>query len=416
MMVPESPLPESWAAALPALAARWRPTLAGRRLLFVHNDIGYFLSHRLPVAQAAIAAGAEVQLAAPPGAGEGPAAALAAQGIDLVPLALVRRRMNPLGEAGTVAALARLYRRLRPELAHHVTIKPVLYGGLAARAAGVPAVVAAVPGRGTVFTRQGRAAAVLRAGVRQAYRRALAHPNGQVIFQNPDDLAYFVDTGLLGAERAVLIRGSGVDPAEFYPAPPAARSGEPALVLFAARMLWDKGVAGYVEAARRLRAEGVQARFVLCGEPDAGNPGAVPVAQLQAWHAEGAVEWLGRRDDMPALLRQAQVVCLPSAYGEGVPKILIEAAASGVAIVTTDTPGCREIVQHGHNGLLVPPKDTPALVAALAALLADPARCAQFGAAGRARVLAQFALPQVVAQTLALYARLLTPGGGLRRD
>ncbi len=414
-MTPGAPLPEGWTAALPELAARWRPALADRRLLFVHNDIGYFLSHRLPVAQAAIAAGAEVQLAAPPGEGAAPAAALAAHGISLVPFPLVRRRMNPLREAGTVAALVRLYRRLRPDLAHHVTIKPVLYGGLAARAAGVPAVVAAIPGRGTVFTRQGRAAAVLRGGVRQAYRRALAHPNGQVIFQNPDDLAYFVDTGLLAAGRAVLIRGSGVDPAQFHPAS-APGEGGPARVLFAARMLWEKGVASYVEAARHLRAEGCDARFLLCGEPDAGNPGAVPVAQLQAWHAEGAVEWLGRRDDMPALLRAAQVVCLPSAYGEGVPKILIEAAASGVAIVTTDTPGCREIVQHEHNGLLVPPADTPALVAALGALLADPARCARFGAAGRARVLAQFALPRVVDETLALYARLLGAPAGVRGE
>ncbi|MDY6943878.1 MAG: glycosyltransferase family 4 protein [Pseudomonadota bacterium] len=377
--------------------------IRGRRILFVHNDIGYFLSHRLPVAKAAVAAGAEVWLAAPDDAKA--RSRLEAQGIHFCPWALSRRGMNPLGELAAVAALYRIYRQFKPDLVHHVTIKPVLYGSFAARIAGVGAVVNAVPGLGYVFTTAaGWRGGLLRRAVKTAYRLALSSPRVRVIFQNPDDRDTFVSNDLVDQSRAVLIRGSGVDVATFSYAP---EPPEPALIVFASRMLWDKGVGEFVAAAQALRQRGINARFALVGEPDTGNPEAVPRSQLQSWHDSGAIEWWGYRNDMPEVLRESHIVCLPSAYGEGVPKILIEAAARGRAIVTTDSPGCREIVQHEVNGLLVPVRDTPALTEALARLIGDSALRSRMGQAGRRLAESEFAVEKVVAASLDVYAELL---------
>jgi Glycosyltransferase len=308
-------------------------------------------------------------------------------------------------ELGTLWGLFRLYRKLKPELVHHVTIKPVMYGGIAAHMARVPAVISAVTGLGYVFIARGFASSLLRASVKAMYRLALAHPRGRVIFQNPDDRAMFLKAGLVDEASAVMIRGSGVDMKRFAPTPQL--EGTP-LVVFASRMLWDKGVGEFVEAARCLKAEGVDARFVLVGNPDPGNPAAVSVAQIESWQKERTVEWWGCREDMPQVFSQTHVVCLPSAYGEGVPKVLIEAAASGRPIVATDAPGCREIVRHGENGLLVPIQNAHALALGLRQLIEAPELRRRMGAKGRRLAESEFAVERVIAQTLAVYRELLT--------
>lgn len=375
--------------------------MMGRRLLYVHNAVPYFLSHRLPVARAAQAAGWTVHLAAPE-PDEASRARLSAEGIGFHPLPLSRRGMAPWQELQSLLRLARLYREIRPDLIHLVTIKPVLYGALVARLLGAGPRVATVPGRGYVFTTAGGArGAILRAGVGLAYRLALGGANTRVIFQNPDDRDFFVDQGWVEGGKTHVILGSGVDPARYRPLP-RPMDGRPRVV-FASRMLRDKGVAEFVAAARQLTAEGVAADFVLLGLPDPGNPDSHSEQELAAWHAEGAVQWWGFREDMPEILAATAIVCLPTAYGEGVPRILIEAASCGCALITADRPGCREIVQAGVNGLLVPPRDASALAAALRQLLSDPERCRRFGAAGRARVLAEFSEAHVIAQTLAVY-------------
>jgi glycosyltransferase involved in cell wall biosynthesis len=187
-------------------------------------------------------------------------------------------------------------------------------------------------------------------------------------------------------------------------------------VLFAARMLWDKGVGELIDAVRMLKADGVPFRMLLAGAPDRSNPVAVPEARLRAWEAEGLVEWLGHRDDMPALLAQSNIVCLPSYYREGVPLTLIEAAACGRPIVATDAPGCREIVQHGVNGLCVAPRDPTALVEALRRLIADPALRRSMGAAGHEWVRAHFTVQRVIEQTLVVYAELVAAEGSRPGD
>lgn len=386
-----------------------RPASERPRLLFTVNDAGFFLSHRLPIALAAKAEGFDVQVATGPGAA---VARIVAHGFPHHAVPISRRGRNPWTEAKAIWALYRLYRSLRPDLVHHVTIKPVLYGGIAARLAGVPAVVSAVSGLGYVFVRHGPASAMLRAIVKAAYRIALHRQGARVIFQNPDDHREFVEQGLVAAKACVLIKGSGVDIGRFAPTPEPA--GAPRVVL-AARMLWDKGVGEFVEAARLLNKDGVQARFVLVGASDDGNPTAIPSARLRAWQADGVVEWWDHRTDMPGVLAQAHIVCLPS-YREGLPKSLVEAAACARPIVATDVPGCREIARDGENALLVPARDPAALAEALARLIADPGLRRRMGARGRAIAEAEFSLDRVVAETLALYGTLVEECGGRAPD
>ena len=370
------------------------------RVLYVTNDTGYFLSHRLPVAKAAQASGYDVHVAAPSGKAAG---RIREEGFSFHAIPLSRRGTRPWEECRTLLALLRLYRALRPDLAQHFTIKPVLYGGLVARAVRVPAVVHVVGGLGYVFRARGFKASLLRAGVKPVYRLALGYPRVRVVFHNSDDRDAFVRDRFVDEAATVLIRGSGVDTDRFSLAPEP--EGTP-LVLLASRMLWDKGVGEYVEAARRLRADGVAARFVLVGGSDPGNPAAIPVAQLGAWHDSGAVEWWRWQEDMPAVFARAHLVCLPSYY-EGVPKALIEAAACGRAIVATDTPGCRDIVRHEENGLLTPVRDPGALAAALRRLIEDPKLRRQMGMRGRAIVEQEFSEKKVVAETLSVYRELL---------
>lgn len=368
------------------------------RILYVVNDPAFFLSHRLALARAARDAGYEVHVATPEGVG--------VDRIRALGFPFHRVRMDRAGVAsclGTLVSVFRLYRRLRPDLVHHVTLKPVLLGGVAARLTRIPAVVQAVTGGGFLFSDSSWRARCLRGPARLLFRLAASHPNVTAVFQNPDDLRDFAAAARCDPARATIIRGSGVDPAEFAPTPEP--SGDPVAIL-PARMLVDKGVQEFVAAAGRLRARGLRARFALVGDVDPGNPRSLRTEELRAWHESGTVEWWGRRGDMPAVYAASHVVCLPS-YREGVPRALIEAASCGRPVVAADAPGCREIVAHGENGLLVAPRDVGALAEALARVLGDTALRIAMGARGRERVLREFSLARVIAQTLAVYERLL---------
>jgi glycosyltransferase involved in cell wall biosynthesis len=373
--------------------------LAGQRpqILFVVNACWFFVSHRLPLARAAQRQGFTVHVAASP---DETAAQLEAAGIHFHPVPFSRKGRHPLRELRTFLQVVALYRRIRPDLVHHVTIKPIVYGGLAARIARIPAVVSAVAGLGYTFLARGRAASLLRQLVWFGYRKGLSHANQTVIFQNDDDRREFLARGVVTPAETALIRGSGVDPEVFSP---GERPAGPPVVVLPARLLWDKGVGEFVEAAAILKARGVDARFVLVGEPDPHNPASVSDADLAAWSRSGAVEAWGRSDDMPAVLRKAHIACLPS-YREGLPRALLEAAASALPIVTTDVPGCREVVRDGYNGYLVPPRQAAALADALEKLIRAPAaEREQMGRRGRGLVLEQFTLDHVVRETLKLY-------------
>lgn len=373
---------------------------AKRRLLFLVSEDWYFVSHRLHLARAARAAGYEVAIATRVGTC---GAMLEAAGLQVFPLSLQRSSRNPLREIAALREITEIYRRFRPHVVHHVALKPSLYGSVAAYLAGVPVVINALAGLGYVFTSTDTYARVLRPLVLAAFRVLFGRANTRVVFQNADDRALLVRLGVVAEQRTSLIRGAGVDIAVFGVTPPSA--GVP-LVVFPARMLWDKGLREFVNAARLLKQESSEAKFVLVGEPDLHNPASADESDLRQWVAEGVVEWWGRRDDMPEVFGQARVVCLPS-YREGLPKVLLEAASCGRAIVATDVPGCREIVIPGETGLLVPPRDAKALADVIARLLRDPELSARLGANGRRLVESSFSEEKVAAQTLAVYREML---------
>lgn len=374
------------------------------KLLFLVAEDWYFCSHRLPLAIAARAAGYDVTVVTRINQH---ADTIRGAGLQLIPLQRMRRAgTRPLQELASLRELWRIYRQEKPDLVHHVGLKPVVYGSLIARLQGVRGVVNALAGLGFVFSSNRLFAQLLRPAVKRVFSCLLKHRNARVIVQNQRDFDVLTEGVGIETHQVHLIRGAGVDLKMYGQQAP---SVQPPLVVLIARMLWDKGVGDFVEAAKRIHAAAIPARFALVGVPDPENPTSVPEAQLRAWHESGSVEWWGYRADIPAVLGMASIACLPTFYGEGVPKALIEAMASGRAIVTTDIPGCRELVADGSNGVLVPTRDVVALSAALEALIRDPERCRRMGGMGRDIVERELSLDQVLAATLALYAELLPP-------
>ena len=373
-----------------------------RTLLFLVTEDWYFWSHRLPLAREAQRNGYSVIVATRVQVhGE----RIIAEGFKLIPISMLRRSKNPLKELTSLLELIRVYRSERPDIVHHVAVKPVVYGSVAARFARVPKVINAIAGMGYVFSSKSIKAQVLRPFIKRILKMLLNRSNTRTIFQNPDDQNMLIQAGIVHNELTRLIRGSGVDPQIYCTVPEP--SGAITVVL-ASRMLWDKGVKEFVEAARLLKTDKINARFVLVGDTDEGNLAAIPSEQLAAWHKSGAVEWWGRRSNMPEIFAQSHIVCLPSAYGEGIPNVLIEAASCGRPIVTTDAPGCREIVRHNENGLLVPLRDHVALAQALRRLIDDSALRVQMGARGRTLVMEEFTVEKVLGETLSLYQNMFS--------
>ncbi|WP_369920486.1 glycosyltransferase family 4 protein [Marinomonas polaris] len=369
------------------------------KMVFVVNNAAYFLSHRLPIGLALLAKGVEVHVIAP---GECPVA-LSEAGFTYHSVEMSRKGMNPLAELSTVFALRRLFKQIQPDLVHLVTIKPYLYGGIAARLAGVTAVVSAVAGLGIVFSGQGLKNKVLRSILYPLYRAAFTHKNQIAIFQNPNDRDLLVDWGVLKREKATLIRGAGVDLKHYpYQSEPV---GVP-VISFAARLLKDKGVQEFVEASRILKQRNIDARFCLIGDPDPGNNNTVTQEQLDQWQAAGLVECLGYRTDIADLFSQSNIVSLPSFYGEGLPKVLIEAAACGRAVVTTDHPGCRDAIEP-DTGILVPVRDAESLANAFQNLIDNPNKRKNMGSAARLLAEREFSIEKVVELHMDIYKDLI---------
>lgn len=367
------------------------------RLLFFVSEDWYFWSHRLPIARAARDAGFEVLVACRVDQHQ---ERIEKEGFKLIHIGLKRKSKNIFKEIFSVLEIVRIYRRERPDIVHHVAVKPILYGSLAARIAGVPAVVNAMAGLGFIFVAQGLKASILRYLIIFAYRLVFFPKNTIGIFQNPEDLKLFVDARIVKKEKTVLIRGSGVDTSRFIYLPEPA--GIPTLVL-AARMIWDKGVSNFVGAARILKNNGVVCRMILVGSPDLENPKSIPEKTLRSWNSEGIIEWWGHREDMLEVFAQSNIVVLPTTYGEGVPKILIEAASCGRAIVATDVPGCREIVRHNINGFLISTGDSTILADTLKVLIENPKLRVKMGVLGREIVEREFSEKIVVCKTVDIY-------------
>ena len=373
-----------------------------RTLLFVVNTVWFFLSHRLPVALGAKEAGFTVHVAGDFDS-RSEVEELVGHGIVFHHISLARGSKALARDALALVRLCRLYRRIRRTVIHHVTSKPIILGSLAARLTSDAVIINAVSGLGYAFVSRDVQARLVRWPMMLGYKLALLSKKSTFIFQNVADRDELCWLGRAPA-RSVLIRGAGVDLDRFRRLP------EPAgdlMVLLPARILRDKGVVEFCEAARIVRAVRPEARFILAGRIDPGNPSGIDPQELSEHCALTGVEWVGSHPDMSKLMVRASVVCLPS-YREGLPKSLIEACAAGRAIVTTDVPGCRDVVRHGYNGLLVPPRDPCALAEAILELLADPASREQLGRNGRLRAELEFDVRRIVSQTLDVYRAALS--------
>jgi len=377
-----------------------------RRIAYVINHAAFFVSHRLPLAIAARRVGFSVRLFTGK-AGSETMEAAAAKVLSTV--GIIHRRtvsraagLNPFVELFAFVQLVVLLRSYRPEIVHCASPKGVLYGGLAARLLGVSTVVLAVSGLGYLAT-ESPVGGVVRRGVRRIYNSlaflAFSPPNVKVIVQNRDDSQFLISTGFVSPDRVILIPGSGVDLEMYEAANPRRKSN---VVLFPARMLKDKGVYEFVSAVRKIKSSTDGWRFVMAGAAGYDNPTSVSASELMRWQDEGLVEWVGHVDDLVPFFIDAAIVCLPS-YREGMPKVLLEGAAAGCAVITTDVPGCREAVISGVTGDLVRVGDEDGLASALRALITDSDRRVNYGVRGRERAFEIFSLESVVNMTMEIY-------------
>lgn len=369
-----------------------------KRILILSNDASNLYRFRGPLISELVKRGYEVVAVAPPQ--DGPyQARIEALGAVFRPWHIRRASRNPLPDLAAIMNLVRLLRSVRSDIFFSYTIKPVVYGLLAARLVGVPRRTAMIPGLGYAFTRgDGLARKLVTAIGWLAYRIALSQADA-VVFQNDDDIQSFRAWKLLGKRTVVgRVNGSGVDIEQFSEQP---LPDGPPVFLMMGRLLRDKGVYDFIDAARRVRLEMPEARFILVGAPDS-NPAAIKRSEVDVWVSEGLIDYRGHVEDPRPALAQAQVFVLPSSYREGVPRASLEALATGRAVITTDSVGCREAVIDGVTGLLVPPRDPAALADAMMRLGADRALTARMGKAGRKLCEDRFEAGSVAAATIAL--------------
>jgi len=371
-----------------------------KALLFANTD-WYLFNFRLPLARALKLNGFDVVMLCPPGPYVG---ALQAEGYRVIVIDMDRRSMAPWTELGVLRALWKIYRHEQPDVVHHFTIKCVVYGSLVAQLAGIRSRINAVAGLGYVYSNERLATRLLRPFVTALLRLALQGKASRLIVQNGDDAQRFVNQRLVSDSRLRLIRGSGVDTSRFAPRHAEADRAGPTVVLLATRLLWDKGVGEFVAAARLCRNHPI--KFLLAGAPDEGNPSSVQRADVEQWQVEGIMDVLGHVDDMSELLQKVDIVILPTVYGEGVPRILLEAAASALPMIATDIAGCTEIVRHEITGLLVKRGDVKHLAEAIILLHRQPALRTALGQAARELATKEFDERLVLRSTLSVYGEL----------
>ena len=370
------------------------------KLLFLSTEDSTFWSHRLALARKVRNLGVDVVIMTR--AGEH-SSRLEEEGFRVIPWSISRKSLNPFREFRSVFQVLKSYHEERPDIVHHIALKPIVYGSLAARLCGCMPSVNTVTGLGPVFVRGNLKSRVLRTLLVRVLRACFRAKNSRVILQNEDDRELFLKTKIAVAEKTTVIAGFGVNTEQFVPGP------EPDgqfVVMLPARMLWEKGVREFVEAARELHKRGASVRMVLVGAPDTNNSGCIPEQQLREWAESGSVEWWGQQEDMSEVIHRSHLICLPS-YREGLPKVLLEAGACERAVVTTDVAGCREVVRNEVNGLLVPARDSKALGAAIRRLLEDAKLRRRLAAAGRERAVREFSSEIILASTLELYGAVL---------
>lgn len=369
------------------------------RILMVEQEPWYLLHHRLALARSLVERGHEVRVATSPLKAE---EARALDGIPAHRVPFRRGMTSPVSDLRSFLSLRSLYRSLDPDVLFHNGFRPVVLGSAASRSVPGAVVVNVVAGLGHGFSVDGLRARFIRRVLLTAYRRAFRRPRQAVVFENADDAETLARRGVLPDRRDVHVVPGGVDIDRFAPRRPPPANG---IVTLISRMLRTKGVEDFVRAARILRDRGVPNRIVLVGDVDPENPASIDRGRLEAWDEEGAVEWWGFRDDVEDVLDRALVVCLPSYYREGLPRILLEAAAAGRPLVGTDVPGCREVVIDGRTGVVVPVRDPARLADAIGRLVEQPELAAELGRNGRRLVEERFSNDKVNAVYAALVGR-----------
>ncbi len=367
------------------------------KLLYIITEDWFFTSHFIDRAVAARLCGFDVAVATRKRLD---ASRIESLGIRVIPVEFSRHGINPIRELGTIRQLRRAIRTFEPDIVHNIALKPVVLGTLAARFCRVKNIVNAPVGMGYIYSSRDRRAKLLRPFIRPIFRLLLNSTGSRVIIENQDDFDSLVSSHFVKRADLALIKGAGVDTEVFSPSP---EPSNPIVVSLVARMLKDKGVMEFVDAARLVKKDGPDVQFQLVGDVDPGNPTTLARTQLEQWTKDGTVSWTGHVDDIAAVMAASHIVCLPS-YREGLPKSLIEALASGRPVVATDVPGCREVVSHGHNGLLVEPRNALALADAIRKLAVDKDMRMRFGAAGRIRAEHEFSTTQINSQTMDVYS------------
>lgn len=370
-----------------------------KRLVLFLNSGELFLSHRQHLAQGAAAEGYDVTVLVPEGPG---AVEVRARGYKCETVKLGRKSLSPLGELLSVVRIFQTLKRLKPDVLHSFTIKPVLYGTLCARLLGIPSIVNTVTGLGYIFIDKGFVAGTLRALLSPLYKIVFRSPRVNFIFQNKDDFDLYRRHGWVDIHRSQLIPGTGVDVQTFQPN--QLPTGAESIVLYAGRYLKDKGLLELFAACRELAREGQNIRLLMCGKTDPGNPNSLSDEEFARWRQESWLEDLGFQKEMAKIYAKAHVVCLPS-YREGIPLTLIEAAACGKALLATDVPGCRDVVTDGETGLLIPAADSPALKNALKKLITDKDLRDNLGERARAMAIERFAKEPLVKRNLGVYRK-----------
>ena len=371
------------------------------RVLFVFTEDWAFLSLFLDRAVAAKDAGCEVGVVVHCTKYQ---QTIKDHGLQVFTHNISRSGTNPFREIPSILQMVRIFRSFKPTIIHLAALKPILIGSIATLFFRNSKIVNAPVGMGYIFSSSDRKARLLRPILRLVLRFVLGRKRTRTIIENSDDLRTLVDGKFVKKDQIILIRGTGVKLEDFVPTPESAGQK---VVLLIARMLRDKGVVEFVESARIIKRSHPDVNFWLVGDTDSGNPTSLTGDQIRTWESEGLVSWFGYREDVPQLLQQCHIVCLPS-YREGFGKVLIEAGAAQRAVVTTNVPGCRESIENGRNGLLVEPRDPMALAAALITLLDNDDMRAAMAAEGRHRVETQFSSEIINAQTLAVYEQVLS--------
>lgn len=375
-------------------------TIMPPKIIFLTSEDWAFCTHRLPVARAARDAGYQVIVVTNVDQHQDQ---IEQEGFRLIPLQWDRGNTNPLQELKVLRQIIQIYRQEAPDLLHHVALKPVLLGSLASWFAKRPAMVNALTGLGYLFIKTGRKAHIIRQILCKILRLTINRQNACLLMQNPDDLALLQNLGVVTSAKTALIRGSGVDINQYHPTEEP--SGSQIQFGLVARMLWDKGIGEAVGAADLLHKRGIDFCLNLIGPLDPHNKAAISAAQLKLWQEKPYIKWHGPIDDISSVWQQNHIALLPS-YREGLPKALLEAAASGRAIIATDVPGCREICHHSFNGHLIAAKQIPELAEAMYQLATSPSLRQRYHQASRKLVETELSEQIVQQKTLAVYQDL----------